>query len=494
MINNEVKQSQHSSILKNASFLFISHIIGRLLAFVLTVILPRYLKGGFDDLGKYFFALWFTNLLSSITEFGLHTPLIREVASDKSKTTLMISNAFVIRIVFCIITFLFYAVIASWRYPGDVGKLIYIIGLSEIINAIAQLFRCLFRAYEDMGYEALGVIVERFVVFLVGISAVLLGYGIIAFGLIVLIASIINLLLTSIIMVLKFSRIDLKMFNIHFAIDLLRKSLPYALGGMLYMAYFRVDGILLKNILGDKGDLAMGWYGTGYSFVNALTIIPGAFMGAVFPVLSRANESLSKLYTKSMKLMLIIGFPIAIGVTFMADQIVLILYPLSRFSLTDQNALSIILKVLIWSGLLLFLNTVIITLYRATDSRKAFSTITAISLFVNILSNIILIPRYSYLGASISMIISEFVYIILGAIHIQKSICKINEFKFLPKMILASFVLAIMLFAFRHFVLVNQYVQIILTVFTGFILYSAIIFSTRAIDSEDIAIIKQYQR
>jgi O-antigen/teichoic acid export membrane protein len=485
---------KNSSILKNASFLFTAHISGRILTFILTVILPRYLKGGFDDLGKYFFALWFTNLLSSLTEFGLHTPLIRDVASDKSKTNLMISNAFVIRIILCIITFLFYVIIALWRYPGDVGKLICIIGLSEVINAIAQLFRCLFRAYEDMGYEALGVIVERAVVFLIGICAVLLGYGIVTFGFIILIASVINLLLTSLIMTLKFAKINLNLFNIGFSVDLLKKSLPYALGGMLYMAYFRVDGILLKNILGDGGNLAMGWYGTGYSFVNALTIIPGAFMGAVFPVISRAGESLGSLYTKSLKLMFIIGFPIAIGITFLTDQIVLILYPLAHFGLADRDALSIILKVLIWSGLLLFLNTVIITLYRATDARKAFAIITAISLGTNVVSNLILIPKYSYLGASISMIISESVYLVLGIVHIQKYICKINEFGFLAKMIPASIGLVIILLAFKQFFLVNQYIHIILTVIAGFAVYSAIIFMTRAINAEDIAMIRHQQK
>ncbi len=494
MITNKVKHWKSSSILENASFLFISHIIGRLLAFILTIVLPRYLKGGFDDLGKYFFAFWFTNLFSSITEFGLHTPFIREVAFDKAKTTLMVSNAFVIRVILCIITFLFYTVIANWQYSGDIVKLIYIIGLSEIINAIAQLFRCLFRAYENMLYEALGVIIERIVVFFVGISVVILGYGIVAFSLIVLVASVANLVFTSTIMVLKFSKIDLKLVNLQFIIGLLRKSLPFALGGMLYMAYFRVDGILLKNLLGESGDLAMGWYGTGYSFINALTmIIPGAFMGAVFPVMSRANESLSKLYTKSIKLMLILGFPIAIGVTFIADQIVLILYPLSKFSYADQNALSMILKVLIWAGLLLFLNTVIITLYRATDSRKVFLITTAISLFANVLSNVILIPRYSYLGTSVSMIISESLYTILGATYIQMSICKINEFKFLPKMILALIILAITLYAFNRLVLINQYFHIFFIVFTGFIVYSAVILLTRAVDSEDIAIIRHQQ-
>jgi len=496
MLNNEVQQRQHSSILRNASFLFTAHISGRILSFILTIMLPRYLTGGFDDLGKYFFALWLTNLLSSVTELGLQTPLIRDIAADRSKASLMISNAFVIRIVLSIVNFLILAILIMLKYPGEVGVLIYIIGLSEIINAIAQLFRCTFRAYENMGYEALGVIVERFVVFLIGMSVVILGYGIVAFGVVILIASAVNLTLTFLIMVLKFNRINFRLVSAKLSIDLLKKSLPYALGGLLYMAYFRVDGILLKNIMGTSGDVAMGWYGTGYSFVNALTIIPGAFMSAIFPVMSRVFSSsvpseLDSLYTRSLKLMFMTGLPIAIGVAFLADDIVMILYPPSHFGLADREALSIILKVLIWSGMLLFLNTVIITLYRATDARKAFAIITAISLCANIISNLILIPKYSYLGASISMVISETLFFVCGSLHVQRYITKINDFGALLKVLFASIVLTFILFVFRQFVVFNLYISFTLTVIVGFAAYTAIIFGIRAITSEDIRTVRR---
>jgi O-antigen/teichoic acid export membrane protein len=261
------------------------------------------------------------------------------------------------------------------------------------------------------------------------------------------------------------------------------------------MAYFRVDGVLLKNMLGSEGNLAMGWYGTGYSFVNALTIIPGAFSGAIMPVMSRTFASsrtieLDNLYTRSMKLMFMIGLPLAIGITFLADDIIEILYPLSRFELRDQEALIIILKVLIWSGMLLFMNFAITTLYRATDSRKAYTVITALSLCVNIISNIILIPKYSYLGASISMIISEFVFFVCGAVNVQKYICRMKDAVSIGKIIIASIILALILYAFKNIILINQYVHLVITFIVAIVIYSAFILLTKTLNKEDIAMIK----
>jgi len=321
---------QGSSIIRNTSSLFVAHLAGRILSFVLTIVLPRYLEGGFDDLGKYFTALWLANLLATLTELGLYTPLIREVAADRSKASQMISNALAIRLLLSFVTFLIIVALTRLMYSGEMAPLIYIVGLSEIINALAQLFRCIFRSFERMGFEALGVILERLVVFAMGMCVVILGYGVVSFCIVVLIASILNLAMTFSIMVWKFSRPSFKFLDVRLSIDLLKQALPFAMGGALSIVYFRIDGLMLRHIMGPGGDVAIGWYGTGYSFVNALTIIPGAFMGAVFPVMSRmlrsSTSAMDFLYTKSMKLVFIIAFPIAVGVTFLAHEIVLILY------------------------------------------------------------------------------------------------------------------------------------------------------------------------
>jgi len=175
----------------------------------------------------------------------------------------------------------------------------------------------------------------------------------------------------------------------------------------------------------------------------------------------------------------------------MASEIVDILYPSSRFSLQDQDALSIILKTLIWSGMLLFQNFVIITLYRAVDARKAYSIITALSLCVNIIMNITLIPRYSYLGASISMIVSEMIFFICGVLYIQKHICKIMDFKFIIKIIFSSLILSLVLYAFNNIIFINKYANFVLVFMLSFIIYSSSILLTRALTKDDISMIKK---
>jgi O-antigen/teichoic acid export membrane protein len=506
-----------SSIIRNTSSLFIAHLAGRILAFILTIVLPRYLEGGFSDLGKYFTALWLANLLATLTELGLYTPLIREVAADRSKASQMISNALVIRLILSFITFLIIIVPAKLIYSEEMASLIYIVGLSEIINALAQLFRCIFRSFERMGYEALGVIVERFVVFSLGLGAVIWGYGIVGFCVVVLIASILNLTLTLLIMMWKFARPSLKLLDMRLCGYLLKQALPFALGGAVSIVYFRIDGLMLKHVIdtmGGDGDIAMGWYGTAYSFANALTIIPGAFMGAVFPVMSRmysrtgcqpvrAKESASKrpaarstsamdfLYTKSLKLMFIIALPIAVGVSFSADKIVLILYPveLERFTSQDHEALSRILEILIWAGALTFLNTVLITVFRAANKRRAFLIAMIASMSANIVSNLILIPEHGHLGPPISMIISESIIFAYGLWYVHRYVCKLNEFGFLIKSAFTSGFLALGLFVWKYAGF-SESMPIALVICLAIIGYLAVLVAMKGITREDIAMVK----
>jgi O-antigen/teichoic acid export membrane protein len=484
---------QSSSIIKNTSFLFIAHLLGRILTFILLAILPRYLEGGFDDLGKYFAALWLANLLATLMELGIYTPLVREIAADRSKAPEIVSNALLIKLVISVFNFLIIAILAEFMYSGVAAQLLYIIGLSEIAVALSQLIRRVFRAFERMEFEALSLILERFVICCAGLYVVIKGHDISGFALVVLITSILSLFIAFLMMIWKFTGLGFRFLDISLCINLLKQSLPFAFSGVLYAVYFRIDGLMLKHMMKFSGDQAIGWYGTGYNFVTALTIIPGAFMGAIFPVMSRmfksAQSALDFLYTKSLKLMFIIALPIAVGGAFTADRIVAIIYPPERFAVQDQEALSQILEILIWAGALIFLNFVLITVFRATNKRKAFLMVMSISVSVNILSNLILIPRYAHLGPPVSMIISELIFLICGIWYIHGHVCKLIELGFIPKTVFASAFLTLGLFVWKYAGF-NESFNIIIVICLGIVAYLAVIVFMKTISREDIAMVK----
>ncbi len=160
-------------IFKNTSALFSAHLIGRLGSLVITIwLMPRFFSE--YELGGYFLAIALTNLIASITELGIHNPLIREMTLNLSQTRHFLGNALLVRLVLSVVAYvlmIFIGIILG--YDSIILTMILYLGLAEIVNSIAQLYRCVFRAYEQMKYEAWTVIAERVSFVLIGSVAIL---------------------------------------------------------------------------------------------------------------------------------------------------------------------------------------------------------------------------------------------------------------------------------------------------------------------------------
>ena len=410
-------------IFKNTSTLFSAHLIGRLGSLVVTLLLlPRYFTQG--ELGGYFVAIALTNLVASLTELGLQNPLIREMTLHLQQTRHYLGNALIVRCLLSILAYSLMIAIGMSLYPPIIVKLIVFLGLAEIANSLAQLYRCVFRAHEEMKYEAGTVIAERAVFLFIGGGAILRGYGLLSVCQAMLVASCINLILS---VVLTRSRFTVLRFQLSFALVkvLMQQALPFALGNLFNLLYFRIDAIMLSKLSPDGVD-ANTWYGLAYTIVNAFTILPGAFMmGAMFPVLSRTwernRERFPSVYTFGMRWMLLSGFPLAVGLLVLSPEITKFLFP------SEADKVAVALQWLSSAGGLIFVTTAVLAVLRATDKRTAFSVLMGTTALLNICLNLFLIPRFSHVGAAMAMVISEVYLLISGLWYISRQIVKFRE-------------------------------------------------------------------
>ena len=406
--------------------------------------MPRYFSE--SEFGGYFVAIALTNLIASLTELGMQNPLIREMTLHLQQTRHYLGNALIVRAILSIIAYGIMIISGIFLYTPLIVEMIVFLGLAEIANSLAQLYRCVFRANEKMKYEALTVIAERGVFLLLGGGAILFGYGLVAVCQAMLIAGCINLILSVVLTRYRFtplsfqpSRETVKM--------LMQQALPFAIGNLFHILYFRVDAIMMSKLSPDGVD-ANTWYGLGYTIVNAFTILPGAFMmGAMFPVLSRTWERekgrFPWVYTFGMRWMLLSGFPLAVGLSILSPEITAVLFPTYTPDVVAKVAKA--LQWLSWAGGLIFVTTAVLAVLRATDKRRAFSVLMGATAFLNICLNLFLIPRFSHVGAAIAMVISEAFLIVFGIGYISRNIIKFREAPLiLPTLLKAAFLSAVM--------------------------------------------------
>ena len=405
-----MKTNRKSEVLRNASALFSAHLIGRLLSLILTVfILPQ--KPNViteSDIGCYFLAVFIAGLVASIAELGLQGPLIREITLNKNLAQDYIGNALIIRLLLSILAFGFIISVNYWlNYTDLTFRLIILLGAAELINEMA-----------DLG----------------------------EFGLIVLIGSVLNLILNLSIARLRFVNF---MFRLNWKLwkTLMKQALPFALGNMFNLVYFRLDMILLSKLITNttEAQSANAWYGLAFTIVNAFTILPGAYMGAVFPVMSREFErktvQFRYVYTDAIRWMVLLALPFTIGLALVSEQIAAQFFPK-----LEWRQIVLPLRLLSISGGLTFLTTVNITVLRATDQRLAFSILMFVTLSTNLLLNLSFIPQYQHVGSAVSMIGSESILFIMSSIFIHRSISKLEYIRFIWKSVIVSILMAIGLY------------------------------------------------
>ena len=432
-------------IFQNTSSLFSAHLIGRLGSLVITVwLMPRYFTE--SELGGYFWAIGLTNLIASLTELGIQNPLIREMTLYPQQTRHYLGNALIVRCMLSIIAYSIMLVSGILLYTPIIVEMIIFLGLAEIANSIAQLYRCVFRAHEEMKYEAFTVVAERAVFLLISGAVILLGYGLVTVCQVMLAAGCLNLILSIGFTRLRFTQLRFQPSR-EIVTVLMQQALPFAVGNLLNLLYFRIDAILLPK-LSSEGFAANTWYGLAYTIVNAFTILPGAFMmGAMFPVLSRAWERekgrFPSAYTFSMRWMVLCGFPFAVGLSILSPEITTVLF--STYTSDEVGKIATALQWLSWAGGLIFLTTAVLAVLRATDKRRAFSVLMGTTAFLNICLNLYLIPRFSHVGAAIAMVISEAYVLIVGIGYISRNIVKLREtFSILPTLLKAVFLSVVM--------------------------------------------------
>ncbi len=450
-------------IVKNTLVLVISAIITRLMGAVFAIFIIRYL--GDINFGKYSYVLALSGILILITDFGLNTLVIREIARNKERLKQYINNIITLKILLSMPYFLVLILLFFFTEQRDTRILLIIIGVYTIILSFDEFFKSVFRAYEKMEYEALTRTIEKVLWVVLVLVAINYNLGLIGIALAITLSILIGFLISSFIVIKKFTKFSL-VFDPKFLIYLLKESWPFLLTSIFVLIYFKIDTVMLSFM---KNDAVVGWYNAAYKIIDALIIIPSIFMTAMYPVFSRYKnkEKLKKIYLQSFRYLLLLALPITIGIFLLADKIILFLFTYNFF-----NSIAA-LKILIFASFLSFINYPIITILNSINKQKMGTLFTGIAALINIILNVLLIPTLSYVGAAFATVISELTFFVLSSLYLSK-----NGFS-LPKNILFKPLIITLLISFLiyYFRFMNLFLLITIIATIYFVLVYLIEFT-----------------
>lgn len=464
-------------IAKNTIALTLAQIVPMLLGIILVFYIARIL--GDVGFGKYSFAFAFTGLFAVLSDLGLNTLTVREVARDKFRASKYLGNIAIINIILSVLTLtLIFFAINSMDYPPDTTMAVYIIAFSLVVTSISQLFKSIFRAFEKMEYEFLINTSRTIIVVSLGLFVLFAGYGLIGLVLVHLLASVFDFLLSLSICLKKFAVPKLEI-DLPFWKHSIRTALPLGFVYIFAVIYGQIDITMLSVMCGDA---VVGWYSAAYKLRSVLGLIPASFMGAAFPVMSRFFESSTKsleiLYERSFRYLLSLALPIAVGTTILADRIILLLYG-------AQYVNSIIaLQILIWAIVVGFTAWVLEYILFSINRQGICSITSGIGAVSNVILNLLLIPTMSYIGASIATVITTAMVFGIYLYLVFKSGYKLVVHKISIKPLIASFVMGGFIYWFNG-------INLFLLVLLAAILYLGALYTLKGISQDDIRMFKE---
>ncbi|MDY0096138.1 MAG: flippase [Candidatus Vecturithrix sp.] len=390
-------------ILRNIFSLLTGHVTAKAISFGCIILLAR--KLGVEGFGIYGTVMASLTLFAAFADWGMSTLTIRDIAQDYSRSKDHVGHVLILRIFLTTISYGFLVLIGYLWAPAQSYPLALIVssGLFLFPEACRKLGISMLLAYERMDLVAtmdVLTVIFRHIPFL---TVIFLGgslqrafsflaffwWGVAAIGFVLIKKYCVSQWSFSL--------------NLHQLRILLSESFPFGMLFVLSIIYFKADIIMLAKM---KGSVAVGFYEGAYKFIEASMFLPTTIVNALLPIMARCFVqdafSYQRLYLHSIRLLALGILPIVISGSFFSKEILLIVYG------PDYLGAASAFSLLIWSLFFIFLNAPAGNVIATSHLMPAFLPYAIANTLLNIILNFLLIPKYSYLGASFTTVFTEF--------------------------------------------------------------------------------------
>jgi O-antigen/teichoic acid export membrane protein len=468
-----------SIIAKNTVFVTLGNLALKGLNFIFAVYVIRSL--GDARFGQYATVLAFVGLFQIFAELGVSQYVRREIARDRTKTQSFVWNLLVIRL---LLAFFGVAAITGGAYligyPQELVLGIFIYTVGFILSAVDMPLDTVLWANERMDYlTAMNVLSQiTFIIF----GALFLFSGLSFVWLII--ASLISILPRIAIAVWAVSRhgylkwkleINPRLWPI-----LIRAGIPFGLISLALTIDYSVDTLMLEHFVEYD---EVGWYNVSYSLTRSLLFFFSGFSMAMVPSLSRTyvedRVSVERWYYRSVKFIIMSSIPIAVGG-------MLVAFPLIRFLYTEQfDPSAVALRIIIWDLPFLMFASFCGNMTTVVAEEKSAARVYGLSAVANVILNLILIPRFGFLGAAATTVATDIVISIQFYFLLKRKL-KLPDIKpALLRVTAASAVMGVGVWFAGGY---HLFVQIAV----GAVLYILLVFAFRMLDDDEKSMIARF--
>ena len=409
-------------ILQNFSFLALSQVAEKFINFFIIILLAGYL--GVNGFGSYALCIAFVNIFTSLLDAGLNMLTMREVAARSINEASFLGRVLISKMIIGSVVAVLIILSAGYLYPTlEIQQSILFYTLSVLLLSLSTAFRAIFMAKERMELEGLLATGYRLLLLAGVFVCMFMNIRLPELMLIHLFSSAIILAVSFIVCTKYFTKI-IYSINLREMRSLLTNSFPFALGAIMGEIYFNIDRVMLSKICGVD---AVGYYSVASRLCFFWIVIAHSLTLASYPVFSRSwnvdKKAVVKMFNSLFKTLLVISVPLSLVVYATAGEIV-------GFTFGENFDESIdLLKILAWLLPPLYLIHLTGRTLEAIGEQGFVAKSMTISVIINVLLNLALIPRMGAAGACIATVITAIIIFLIQFTYINRRMGGIPVFE-----------------------------------------------------------------
>lgn len=520
-------------ILSNTFWQVLGRVVTALIGIVSIKIITNYLPT--EVYGQYTTVYEFIGFFAIAADFGLYTIGVREMAKKEKSESEILANILSIRLFLIAITLGSAVVVANLipQYSGTfVASGIWIVAFTTGLALLSGTLTSVLQYRLKMQYANFGIILSRFVsigyvaytVYVLKPDNLAVGFQNLLYA--GLFANLL-LILVTFYFIARETKIYLD-FNWKYTRELVSKSLPYGLALILSTIYFKIDIILLSLM---KDYHQVGIYGVPLKLMEILSVLPVFLLNSALPAMTESFNNnkekfaatLSKLWTFLMMLaapILIGGFVLAFPLTFVIsnpqflsgyhcnNNIQLVYQDSNEAALkcknqetsklfewpnSQQNGYTYLLgsdmalKIILFGMFFSFLNTLFAFSLVSMDHQSKLIITNAIGVVFNLVTNIIFIPKYGFMGAAVTTVLSEIIILLGTYYYVRKNIDLRLPYKKSAYILLSATIMGLVVYLLQP--ISYNYIQnlnILILIPIGAAVYGALIYILKVVTNEDL--------
>lgn len=415
---------------KNTGWLLIGKVGSLLIKMLVSIKIANYLGRYFNGIlnGAVVYIFFF----AAIASLGIDLYVVKELHNEPQERDKILGTSFWLKttagaLLIPIITLIFFLYPIK-SIPYQYIFILSFTGIIQAFNVIDAYFQSQIESKYVMQVQIIGNLLSAAIKLILIFCKQPLIYFIYAY--------LFDVFLLSIGYIFSYRNKHLNILNWTFSFDLSKKLLSYSwpliISGIMVSVYMKIDQLMLLNMAGAK---EAGAYATVVNLSEAWYFFPSIIVSSLFPAILNAKRDDPARYKKRVQhlydLMAYISIPLALIITF-ASPLIYKLYK-STYAYAAP-----VLSVHIWAGVFVFLGVASTQYLIAENLNKLTFVRTAFGAVVNIVLNLILIPRMGMMGAAIATLLayagSTFFLLLIPKVNSQaimmfKSLFLISLFK-----------------------------------------------------------------